>query len=163
MATSATYRVDLTLTEVIPAAQAPGAANEAARTVAQSGMNTATVTLNSGSTPPVTCGACFVAGTGDLDLTALDGLNDKAVDGSGLRVQFARFKNPSTNANPITIQKASANGYDGFGAGFLAIITPGGEVTIRTADAGGNISGTNKGLTVTATGAQTLECEIVMG
>lgn len=167
MATSLTYGVTATFTETIAAADAPGAASEAARTVTQAGYNTASRTLNAGSTPPVTVGACFsqalAAGVATIDLTALNGFNDKAVSGSGLRVQMARFKNPVANANPISIAKGAANGYDGFGADFKITLQPGAEVTILVNDAGGDIAAGNKNLDLAGTLVQALECEIIMG
>jgi len=161
------YAVTATLIEVLPAAQAPGAATEAARTVTQAGFNAAQRTLKSDSSPPVTCGALFqqalTGGAATIDLTALDGFNDKVVSGTGLRVQLLRVKNPVTNANPITVAKGASNGYDGFGAGFSVTLQPGAEATLLTNDAGGDIGSGNKTLDLTGTGTQALDVEIIMG
>jgi len=165
--TSLTYAVTATLVEILPAAQAPGAASEAARTVTQAGFNAAQRTLKSDTSPPVTCGALFqqalAAGVATIDLTALDGFNDKVVNGTGLRVQLLRVRNPATNANPISIAKGAANGYDGLGAAFGVTLAPGAEVTILTNDAGSDIGSGNKTLDLTGTGSQALDVEIVMG
>jgi len=164
---SLAYAVTATFTEILAAAQAPGAASEAARTVTQAGFNTAQRTLKSDSSPPVTCGALFqqalTAGAATIDLTALDGLNDKAVNGTGLRVQLLRLKAPSSNANPITVAKGSSNGYDGFGSVFSVTLQPGAEVTILTNDAGSDIGAGNKTLDLTGIGSQALDVEIIMG
>jgi len=164
---SLAYTVTATFTEILPSAQAPGAASEAARTVTQAGFNTAQRTLKSDSSPPVTCGGLFqqalTAGAATIDLTALDGLNDKAVIGTGLRVQLLRLKAPSSNANPITVSKGLSNGYDGLGSAFSVTLQPGAEVTILTNDAGSDIGAGNKTLDLTGTGAQVLDVEIIMG
>ena len=164
---SLTYAVTATLVEVLPAAQAPGAATEAARTVTQAGFNAAQRILKSDTSPPVTCGALFqqalAAGVATIDLTALDGLNDKAVNGTGLRVQILRLRAPSSNANPITVAKGASNGYDGLGSAFSVTLQPGAEATLLTSDAGGDIAAGNKTLDLTGTGAQALDVEIIMG
>jgi hypothetical protein len=164
---SLTYAVTATLVEILPAAQAPGAASEAARTVTQAGFNAAQRVLKSDTSPPVTCGALFqqalAAGAATIDLTALDGFNDKAVNGTGLRVQLLRLRAPSSNANPITVAKGVSNGYDGFGSAFSVTLAPGAEATILTNDAGSDIGAGNKTLDLTGTGAQALDVEIIMG
>ena len=164
---SLTYSVTATLIEVLPAAQAPGAASEAARTVTQAGFNAAQRVLKSDTSPPVTCGALFqqalAAGVATIDLTALDGFNDKVINGTGLRVQLLRVKNPATNANPITVAKGASNGYDGFGSAFSVTLQPGAEVTFLTNDAGSDIGSANKTLDLTGTGTQALDVEIIMG
>ena len=164
---SLTYAVTATLIEVLPAAQAPGAANEAARTVTQAGFNAAQRVLKPDSSPPVTCGALFqqalTTGAATIDLTVLDGFNDKVVNGTGLRVQLLRVKNPATNANPITVAKGASNGYDGFGSAFSITLQPGAEMTFLTSDAGGDIGSGNKTLDLTGTGTQALDVEIIMG
>ena len=164
---SLTYSVTATLVEILPAAQAPGAANEAARTVTQAGFNAAQRVLKSDTSPPVTCGALFqqalAAGVATIDLTALDGFNDKAVNGTGLRVQLLRVRNPATNANPISIAKGAANGYDGLGAAFKVTLAPGAEATFFPNDAGSDVGAANCTLDLAGTLAQALDVEIIMG
>ena len=164
---SLAYAVTATFTEILAAAQAPGAASEAARTVTQAGFNTGQRTLKSDSSPPVTCGSLFqqvlTDGAATIDLAALDGLNDKVVNGTGLRVQLLRIKAPSSNVNPITVAKGASNGYDGFGSAFSVTLQPGAEVTILANDAGSDIGAGNKTLDLTGTGSQTLDVEIIMG
>jgi hypothetical protein len=163
MGSSLTHSVVATFTEELTAAHVPGAASAPARTLTQANFNKASVTLGAGTVPPVTCGALFQKGTGSIDLTALPGTNGLAVDGTGLRVQLMRIRNPATNANAITIAIGSATGYDGFGATFFASLDPGAEMTFLTSDAGSNISGSIKLLDVVATASQKLDVEIVMG
>lgn len=143
------------------------AGHQADGKVVTSKLTTALSNQGAASTPPCTIRAgadvALDAGSGTLDLTALVGTNGVAVDGSGLRVQFAKFLNPSTNANPITIAIGASDGYDGFGDAFGVTLAPGAEILLRTMDAGSNIGATKKTLDLTGTGTQALSYEIVMG
>ena len=136
------------------------------KSVTHSLLNTSK-TLNGTSSPAATqvgvSSLALAGGAGTLDLTALIGTNGAAVNGTGLRVQAAKFVNPATNANPITVSKSVSSGYDGFGASFSLTLSPGAEMTVLTADAGSDIGSGNKNLTLGGTGAQALNYEIVMG
>jgi len=164
--TTLTYQAKATFQEVLGAASVPGAATAAARTLTQSGFDTGK-TLTAATTPPVTCGALFdqalTSGTATIDLTALVGANTKTVNGTGLRVQVLRLRNPATNANPISIAKGASNGYDGLGANFKDTLAPGAEFLRYLNDAGSDIGSGNKTLDLAGTGAQVLEVEIIMG
>jgi len=165
--TTLVYQAKATFQEVLAAASVPGAASAAARTLLQSNFDTAQKTLTSATTPPVTCGALFKQalsnGAATIDLTALVGANTKTVDGTGLRVQVLRVRNPATNANPISIAKGASNGYDGLGANFKLTLQPGAEALVFANDAGSDIGSTNCTLDLAGTGAQVLEVEIIMG
>jgi hypothetical protein len=130
-------------------------------------LTTTLVAQGAASSPACTKrgGADFAltAGAGTIDLTALTGTNGVSVDGTGLRVQFAKFLNPATNGNPITVKKGVTNGYDGFGAAFLIILTPGAEAMIRLNDAGSDIGSSNKTIDLVGTLVQPLSYEIVVG
>ena len=104
-------------------------------------------------------------GVGTIDMEALPNVNGGAVVvGTGLRVKWAYFANPSTNANPITISFGAANPYVGFGAAFNITLAPGAKFgPIFTNDAGSDISGTCSDLDLAGTGVQALECEFVLG
>jgi hypothetical protein len=119
------------------------------------------------SSPPVSKCAFFekalAAGVATIDLTALVGSNGAAVDGSGLRVQFVKFRNKAANGNVMTLSKGAANGYDGLGASFSVTIPPGGEVLVRAQDGGTDIGGTNKTLDLAGTLTQIAEMAIVLG
>jgi len=134
--------------------------------VTHTGYNN-TANVNAASAPPATKAALFeqplTDGAATIDLTALVGTNGAAVNGTGLRVQFIKFRNKSTNANVLTLSQGAANGYDGLGASFSVTLPPGGEVLLRTKDAGTDIGPTNKTLDLAGTGAQVAEIAIVMG
>ena len=113
--------VTLTLTSNITAVETletnvPAAA-ATKRRVTHDQFNT-TSELNAASTPPVTkvaaLQAALTAGAATVDLTSLTGTNGATVDGTGLRVQAMKLRNPSTNANAITVVEGASNGYDGF-------------------------------------------------
>lgn len=125
-------------------------------------------TINGTSNPAGTVHAAFqqalTAGAATIDLTNLSGVNGKATDGTGLRVQAAIFRNPAANANPITISKGAANAYDGFGVNFSITLAPGASVgPIVTADAGSDIGPAKKNLDLAGTGAQALDVIFVLG
>jgi hypothetical protein len=157
---AATAKAKETLEANVPAAPA------GTRLVTHSSWDTAK-TLKVDSSPPVRLWAAaqvaLAAGTKTLDLTALLGTNELITDGTGLRVQVLRLRNPSTNANPISIAKGAANGYDGLGADFKVTLAPGAEHLILTNDAGSDISGTNKNLDMVGTGVQALDVGIALG
>jgi hypothetical protein len=75
--------------------------------------------MNAASTVPATKVAsdsiALTAGTLTLDLTALVGAAGAAVTFTGLKVQLAKFKNPSTNTGTLVITVGAANGYNIFG------------------------------------------------
>jgi len=161
-----TYLVKATVAEVLDSAKVPAAA-DGARTVTHSGFDTEKKILSGASTPPVSLVACMAkalsGGAATIDLTALTGTNLLSIDGTGLRVQILRLKNPATNANPITIAKGASAGYDGLGAAFSHTVVPGGEATFLTNDAGSDIGAGNKTLDLAGTGSQVLDVEIVLG
>lgn len=142
------------------------AATSNKRTITHDQFNTA-ATLNAESTPPATKVACFeqtlTGGTDTVDLTNLTGTNGSSVDGTGLRVQAMKVKSKSDNSGSATIAIGASNGYDGFGANFEITLAPGGEQTIFTNDAGGDIGATKKDLDITGTADDVLEIAIVMG
>ena len=123
--------------------------------------------LTAATTPPVTKVAAFqqalTAGAATIDLENLTGTNGATVVGTGLRAQAMKVRNPSTNANEITIAEGAANGYDGFGSGFSATLEPGAEATFFTNDGGTDISATNSDLDISGTSTQALDVEIVLG
>ena len=126
-------------------------------------------TLTASSTPPVTKHALFSkplsTGTGTIDLTALPGITaDETVNGTGLKVQFLKFKNPSTNANKITAAKGGSNGYQLDGATTWSVpLAPGQSVFFELDDAADDIGSGNKTIDLTGTGSQALSVQVVMG
>ncbi len=163
MSVSVSYVSNLTVAEALET----NVADLSDKSIVHSGFNTA-LTASAASTPPATKVAAGVvnvtSGAGSIDLTSLPlGAQGAAVDFTGLRVQFLKLKAPATNANPITISKAVSNGYDGFGAAFSLTLYPGGEQLIRTNDAGNDVGGANKALTLAGTAAQGIDIEVVAG
>ena len=123
--------------------------------------------LSASTTPPFTKHAAFqqalAAGVATIDLTALVGLNGEAVDGTGLRVQTLKLRNPSTNANSISIEPGAANPYDLCGADFKITLEPGTEVLIFCLDTAPEISATDCEIDLAGTLVQALDVEILMG
>lgn len=126
-----------------------------------------TKSLNSGSSPPVTVSASFLAtlsgGALTVDLTAMSGTNGAAVSASGLTPRCIKFQNPSGNANPITIAKGAASGYTGLGATFLLTLQPGQEASFYLAANGTAVSGGVKTFDLTGTASQALNVIVVAG
>jgi hypothetical protein len=127
-------------------------------------------TLDATTTPPVTKKATFsvtmVAGVGTIDLTALPGdTSEEIVVGTGLKVQSLKFRNPTTNANKITVAKGASNVY-GMGASgdtWTNTLSPGMEMTVYGDDANPDVGGSAKVIDVTGTGAQVLNVGITLG
>ncbi|MBM4043375.1 MAG: hypothetical protein FJ290_33220 [Planctomycetes bacterium] len=164
MPITATVTSNLTVVETLDGNR-PFAADAKAR-VTHDVLNTS-ASLTSGSSPPGTKVAAFqkalAAGAGTIDLTALVGTNGLAVDGTGLRVQAVKVRNPATNANPITLSKGAANGYNGFGADFSLALAPGAHALLVPNDAGSDVGGANKNLDLAGTGTQALDVQVVLG
>ena len=123
--------------------------------------------LNATSTPPLTKHAveqkALAGGAGTIDLTATKGFNGEAVDGTGLKVQALKLRNPSTNANSISIEPGAANGYDFCGADFKITLEPGTEVLIFCLDTAPDVAIADCQIDLAGTGAQVLDFEALMG
>ena len=164
MSVALTYTANLTAVETLEDNVPAAAATK--RRVTHDQFDT-TSQLNAATTPPVTKVAAFqqalTAGAATVDLTSLTGTNGASVDGTGLRVQAMKLRNPSTNSGNITVAQGAANGYDGFGASFSLTLAPGAEMMILTDDAGTDIGATNSDLDLSGTGTEALDMEIVLG
>ena len=68
------------------------------------------------------------AGEAVIDLTDIEALQDN-IDGTGMKVNFVRVKNKSTNSGTLTIGPAAANGYDLWGSGVDLDVPVGSEVS----------------------------------
>ena len=123
--------------------------------------------LSASSTPPFSKHAveqkALAAGVGTIDLSATFGFNGEAVDGTGLKVQAMKLRNPSTNANNITITPGAANGYDFCGAAFSITLEPGTEVLIYCLDTAPDIAAADCTLDIAGTLVQVLDFECLMG
>lgn len=127
-------------------------------------------TFTASTTVPVTKQAAFQkalsTGTGTIDLTAIPGDTvDETINGSGLKVQFLKLKNPTTNANKIVVTKGGSNGY-GFGAAgdtWTIPLDPGHEVLLSFDDDNPDVAGGAKTIDLTGTGSQALDVQIILG
>jgi hypothetical protein len=138
-------------------------------TVGFNGLDAAE-TLTGATTTPVTKHAedslALTAGAATINLAALPGKTpEEVVVGTGLKVQFAKFVNPATNANKITVAKGASNGYGLCASGdtWSHTLSPGQEVTFKGDDAAPDVASGARTIDVTGTGSQVLDYVIVMG
>lgn len=123
-------------------------------------------TLNATSMPPVTKSAAFnavlVAGAKTIDLTALTGTNGAAIDGTGLKVQLFKIKNPLGNA-AVTVKFGAANPYNLLGASWTMILQPGDEFLFKSTDTTPDVAAGAKNIDLAGTGTQSFQVIVVMG
>ena len=123
--------------------------------------------LGAATTPPLSKHAAFQqaldGGAATIELTALPGFNSATVDGSGLKVQAFKARNPSTNANSIALTFGAANPYLLAGVAWKVILEPGMEVLIYGNDKTPDIAAGAKNIDLAGTGVQALDVEILMG
>lgn len=154
-------QVDEVLTVTAPADSGSGSI-----TLHHTGYDLAKSSLVSTSTQPVTQAAYFSkalsSGAATIDLTSLTGAAG-TIDGTGLKVQFARFYNPATNANAITVTFGASNPYLLGGSAFKWILQPGQSITIDGNEATPDIASGAKTIDLAGTGAQALQCTIILG
>jgi hypothetical protein len=140
-------------------------------TVVHDAFNKA-VALRSTTTPPVTKVAVFqkalVAGVATIDLRALVGTNNLAVDGNGLKVQAIKIQNPGTNTNVLAVVPGASNGYNLFGASAKITLNPGEEFVWLGIDNANvpNVDATHKTLDLSdasAGGTESSNWVIVLG
>lgn len=164
MSVSAKYRSEVTVSETI-ATNVPDVL--ATKAVIVHDQFNKTATIDASSTVPATKTASFQkalsTGAATIDLTALVGSNGAAVDFTGLKVQLAKFRNPSTNANGITVTFGASTPYLLLGAAFKFILLPGQEITIYGNDAAPDVSGSLKMIDLAGTGSQALDVILVAG
>lgn len=164
MSVELTYGVQVTAVETLTTNMPAAAAGN--RKITHNGYNSS-ANLTANSTPPVTLVAAFEkalsSGTATIDLTALVGTNGATVNGNGLKVQVIKIRGKTGNANPITIAVGASNGYQLAGADFSAAVAAGQEFVFYGNEATPDIGGSAKTLDLTGTGAQAVECIIVMG
>jgi hypothetical protein len=134
--------------------------------VTHNGLNVQS-SIDATTTPPATKVAGFqkalAAGVGTIDLTALPGTNGTTVDGTGLKVQAVKFRNPSSNANNITITVGASNGYQLHGAGWSITLRPGESYLWEGVDAAPDVGGSAKNIDLAGTLVQALDVLIVLG
>lgn len=125
-------------------------------------------TYNSGTTVPVTVASKFTVtmsgGAATIDLTAIpDDVNGTA-DGTGLKVNFLRLENPSTNANKITISQGASAAYRLDGAtNWSIVLAPGQKIQFEGDAAADAVGGSHKNIDLAGTLAQTLKVHVGLG
>ncbi len=128
-----------------------------------------TTTLTSATVPPATKYAEFQqalsSGTATIDLTSLP--DDDGVAGGvtflNLKISRAIFRNPSTNANSITITAGASNGHNLGGASWKVVLLPGEEWEYKGFATGVTVVSGAKTWDLTGTGAQALDVILVAG
>lgn len=134
--------------------------------ITHSSFNTSGQFIGS-STPPASKVADFQqalsGGVATINLTALTGTNGIAVDFTGLKVQFVKFINPSTNANAITVTFGASNAYLLHGAAFKYILQPGEEVMFKGLSTTPTVSASLKNIDISGTGTQALNVQLIAG
>jgi len=163
MSVSVSYNASVSTTETIDT-NIP--AVESAKAIITHDQYNTTASLTSATTVPVTKAVYFsqalTAGAATVDLTALVGVNNIAVDGTGLKVQVLKFKNPAGNA-AMTLDVGASNGYTLGGAAFQITLDAGQEMLFYGNEAEADISSTVKTFDLTGTATEACELSIVMG
>lgn len=147
---------------------------EVTETITQAGVSlpslkfdgyTTRKSLNASTSVPVTKHASFskamTAGAATIDFAALVGINGAAVNATGLKLQVAKFRNPS--ANDITIVAGASNGYLLFGAAGSVVLKPGMEILLYGNETLPDVGGSAKTIDISGTLAQTLDVQLVFG
>lgn len=104
-------------------------------------------------------------GSATIDMTSLTGTNGATVDFTGLKVCVMKFKNPSSNANAITVAKGASNGFGltTSGTTFSIPIPPGGEITLESDEGTPDVGSGAKTLDLTGTSSQALQVTLIAG
>ncbi len=121
------------------------------------------------SQPAITKCAIFSkalsGGSATIDCTALTGTNGATVDFTGLKICVMKFKNPSANANAITVAKGASNGLGVTTSGttFSIPIAPGAEWMHYCNEGMPDVGSGAKTFDLTGTGSQALEVTLLAG
>lgn len=133
-----------------------------------SGLNL-TETVTASTDVPVTKHTIYSqalsTGTATIDLAALTGAinSNETVVGTGLKVQYVIFSNPSTNANSITITEGDSNGYALLGSAFSIVLEPGQWVMAGLNEAAPDVASGDRTIDLAGTGSQALDVQFVLG
>lgn len=123
--------------------------------------------LDGTTTVPVTTvfsdTVALVGGVKTLDLTSLTGVGG-SIDATGLKLQLAYFRNPSTNTVALTVDVGAANGYELFGGATGKIIIPiGGRNMFFGADNLDDVAAADAEIDITGTGTESFDVVLVLG
>ena len=168
MAYTATANVkqELTLTQVFDTTSLPGTSTSGGgNTLIHSGLNLE-VSLPVSGVPMTVVHVIKKAlstGTATVDLTSLTGSLGEAVTLTGLKVQAVIFKNPSTNANSISIAEGASNGYELLGNAFSITLPPGSQVCVYIPEGAPDVGSSAKTWDLAGTGSQELLIGIAAG
>lgn len=102
-------------------------------------------------------------GTGTVDLTSLTGTLGEAVTLNGLKVQAVIFKNPTANANSITIGEGASNGHELLGNGWTVTIPSGAQLSLYIPEGAPDVGSSAKTWDLSGTGSQYLLIGIAAG
>jgi len=123
--------------------------------------------LGPATNPPVSevyaAALALAAGAATIDLTALDVLNESAVDMTGKKVNVTLLANPDGNA-AITIVAGASNGYNILGVADGKLTLNGGDyVLIVRKDTLDEIGSTDAEIDISGTGTETLNVQLGIG
>jgi hypothetical protein len=102
-------------------------------------------------------------GSGTVDLTSLTGTLGEAVTLNGLKVQAVTFKNPTENANNITIGEGASNGHELLGNGWTLTLPPNSQMTLYIPEGSPDVGASTKTWDLSGTGSQFLMIGIAAG
>lgn len=162
--TSLSYRTILTAKE--SEAEVADDVSQPATIITHDQFNT-TINLSDTTQPPVSKISSQIlqlsSGGAVLDLTNLPGLNGTTLDGTGLKIRAVKFKG-MVGMQPFTIAHFGfGQAYDIFGANFSVVVNADQEVVFYGGDTSPVIDGTHKNISVSGTGSDTIQVEIILG
>jgi len=105
----------------------------------------------------------MVDGSATIDLTDLVGTNGKAIDATGLKVQWFHVRASTGNANPVTIAEGASNGYALAGAGWQIILNADQQFGFIGKDTTPDVGASDCTIDVTGTTTQSIVVEIILG
>ncbi len=161
--------VSLSVTTAIVATKTPTGADVGNPSVGFTSGTPGGTTYNATSTPAVTVESKFTAtlstGALTIDLTALPDDVNGTVDTTGLKVNFLRLENTSTNANKIVASNGASNPYriDGATTAWSITLAPGQVAQLELNAAGDTVASGHKTIDLAGTGSQTLKVHVALG
>ena len=153
--------------ETLPTADAPSLSRDS-KVLNHSAFDRAAVTYDASHTEtPVSKGTAheiaMVEGAATLDLTAIPTLYGDTITLNTLKVKSLLLKNPSTNANAITVGEGASNGYELCGSGWQVTLDPGDEIEIWKPNGGPAVGALAKEIDISGTDTQVLQFSISAG
>ncbi len=161
--------ITATLVSQLNVLQTDSLANTNDNTLTFNPQNESPTPLNAGTSPAATKDCAFTqalsSGTYTIDLTALPGHSaDEVITFDGLKGQYLKMTNPSTNANKITFTQGASTAFRLDGAtSWTVTLAPGQSVLFNLANATETISSSHKNIDVTGTLVQSFKFQMVAG